>query len=451
MANFIEINETYAGKDFADNIINPQFIGKSPLETQGIRVMTDVTSRINLFIWGTAKKLLKKYVKGFNPVAGASITKRTITTTIMKGEFTEDGMEFYDSVKEELLRKGYDINDISGTILEQTCIQVFMEGVKDDMYRQFWLNDTAKETVSSGVSTGIADTNYNAYEGMWKLIFNNASFGIPSATEIQAFDYDASAVKQVQTATITGASGTANVLVEGVNYLLTFATSLTQTNANFVTAHAAALLLRGFVVTASTDTLIFTSTVPGSEKGVITVVTIATLAGTVAQTTANTAPAVLTADQTVGMLKTLEEESPAVLVAMKPNEKFYYVDGYSYRNYLSTLEGKLTTGFSSEDGRMQLIDGVQRLFYRGVEVINLDWQYPLSSDFPHATGERPARPYRIIYAAKNNLVMAIDAISSTSKLKVWFNDDEEENRYRIVMKTGANYVHNNIMAVAYEQ
>lgn len=42
--------------------------------------------------------------------------------------------------------------------------------------------------------------------------------------------------------TLTGTSGTANINVGGVNYLATFNTSLTQTAADFVTTHSAAIL-----------------------------------------------------------------------------------------------------------------------------------------------------------------------------------------------------------------
>jgi len=55
-----------------------------------------------------------------------------------------------------------------------------------------------------------------------------------------------------QAVTLTGTSGTANISVGGTAYLATFATSLTQTATNFVTAHAAAILAAtGATVTSS--------------------------------------------------------------------------------------------------------------------------------------------------------------------------------------------------------
>lgn len=56
--------------------------------------------------------------------------------------------------------------------------------------------------------------------------------------------------------TLSGTSGTANVNIGGVNYLATFATDLTTTASNFVTAHAAAILAAsGVVVTSAAGVL----------------------------------------------------------------------------------------------------------------------------------------------------------------------------------------------------
>lgn len=454
MANFITTSITWEGRSNFDKLLKPLFVGKSPFATKGVRVMPNIQSKTFLNLWGAVNKVLKAYSKGFNAASGSSYTRKSIDVYQMKAEISEDGNEFWQTVYEQLLGKGVDMNDLSKASgeLQATVVEIFMTAFESDVYRQFWLNDTNKETVASGVQTGTADVDYNAYDGMWKLIFDDAA-STPTSSQIKAFDYDASAVKQVQTGTTTGTSGTANVLVDGINYLATFTTSLTVTNANFVTTHAAAILLRGIVVTASTDTLIFTSAVAGRPFDTITYTNVTTnLAGSVAATTANTAPSALSADQAIGVLKTMYTTSPATLKALKKTEKVFLVDGYTYENLLSTYEGWKTSTplYSSEAGRIDQIDGVEFLRYRGVPVINLDWENDLDADFVHASGELPARPYRIIYTALNNLVLGIDALSDFSKFEFWYNKDEQENRYRMQTKMGAGYVHNELMSVAFE-
>lgn len=455
MANFITTSINWAGKETFQKIIQPMFVGKSPFETQGVKIMPNVQDKQLLNYFGSASKLLKAYAQGFSAASGVSYTQRQVDVYQMKGEMEMDANVFWNTVYNQLQAKGVDWNDVDKMAGEipGMIVELFKNGINSDIYRQFWFNDTYKETVTSGVQTGTADTDYNAYDGMWKVLFDNSAAS-PTSSQIKAFDIDNSAVKQVQTATMTGTSGTCNLEVEGVDYLATFATSLTVTCANFVTTHAAALLLRGLVVTASTDTLIFTSTVPGWERGVITVSAAVSgdLTGSVAQTTANTAPADLAADDILGYLKTMYTGSPATLKSIPKNRKVFLMDGDSYENYMSTLEGWKTSTplFSTEEGRKDMINGVEMLTYRGIPVLNLDWEVWLEADFPHVTGENPARNNRIIYTELDNLLMLIDNRSEFNKFEFWYNKDEQENRYRLQLKTGCNYVSPEVISVAYE-
>ena len=81
--------------------------------------------------------------------------------------------------------------------------------------------------------------------------------------------------------TLTGTSGTANVAVGGTNYLATFTTNLATTASNFVTTHAAALLVEGVEVTATTGVLNFKALTQGFPTITITGAT-TNLSGTVA-------------------------------------------------------------------------------------------------------------------------------------------------------------------------
>ena len=81
--------------------------------------------------------------------------------------------------------------------------------------------------------------------------------------------------------TLAGTSGTANVVIAGVNYLATFATNLTTTANNFVTAHAANIFAAtGATVTARTG--VITVTDKTTDFPTLSVANVTTdLAGTV--------------------------------------------------------------------------------------------------------------------------------------------------------------------------
>lgn len=86
--------------------------------------------------------------------------------------------------------------------------------------------------------------------------------------------------------TLTGTSGKANVNIGGVNYLATFATDLTTTASNFVTAHAAAILAAsGVVVTSAAGVLNLAGTNLVLDNVTVTNVT-TNLAATLAASTA---------------------------------------------------------------------------------------------------------------------------------------------------------------------
>ena len=70
------------------------------------------------------------------------------------------------------------------------------------------------------------------------------------------------ALPQTNEVTLAGTSGTANITVNGVEYLATFNTDLTTTASDFVTSHATALDTAGVTVTSSVAVLTFVSTDP---------------------------------------------------------------------------------------------------------------------------------------------------------------------------------------------
>lgn len=97
--------------------------------------------------------------------------------------------------------------------------------------------------------TDAADTEF-------QFVVNNYVIQDVSAILIST-EYPSLTGNSSRTVTLTGTSGTAAITVGGTNYLATFATNLTTSANNFVTSHAAALLVRGITVTADTGVLTF--------------------------------------------------------------------------------------------------------------------------------------------------------------------------------------------------
>lgn len=130
-------------------------------------------------------------------------------------------------------------------------------------------NDTVTEI--SWVSGDVCNVTEETYE----MVVPDDECGSDRLAEIQG-NYPnitialADSDTSEQTVTLTGTSGTANITIDSVDYLATFATSLTVTANNFVTTHAAAILAaHGLTVTAAAGVLTFTGLTVGFEESVI--------------------------------------------------------------------------------------------------------------------------------------------------------------------------------------
>ena len=112
------------------------------------------------------------------------------------------------------------------------------------------------------------------------------------------------AVKQKETITVTGTAGEATIAAAGgLTKVLTFATSLTVTNSDFVTANAADYLAQGIVLTAITgNKLVFEANVAGTGFTAPTITTIDNVTGSIAHTTANVTFGTLTLTLNAGKI-----------------------------------------------------------------------------------------------------------------------------------------------------
>jgi hypothetical protein len=445
MSTFITTSITWGGKENLDYFLRPMFIGKSPFETQGVRVIPNIQSAQKLNYFGTAAKLLKAYAKGFSAASGTTYTQRTINVYRLKAEAADDALDFYQTVFESGLRKD-DWNNLDDTMLKNIIIEIYRNAVASDVFRKFWLDDPYKEVITTGLKTGVADVDYNSITdgGMWYKLMGNAATS-PSDTQIKRITVADGAVAEVDTVTLTGTAGTANLHVGGVDYLLTFASSLTQTATNAAALHAAALLLRGLVLTSSTDTLILTAAVAGCPNPVPTVANVTgNLAGTNVNTTANTPPAALAAGESEDILLSLHTGADAVLKGIPNNQKVFVMDQLVFENYMLYLES-----LGTERAQMLLENGQSLYTYRGIPILPISWSVHLDADFDHAAGTLWANPHRVIYTTTDNLVLGIDAMNQFNETKMWYNPDQEENRFRTKLVMGDQYVHNKLVAVAY--
>ena len=444
MANLITHNLTFTKESVNEYFLKPLFVDA---DIRGIvELRTDLKSGEKLDMISKLSKITKVWQEGesFSPSTGVTITQKTVTVVKLKAEVHQNGRAFVNYMKQEALKKGYAESDINDTVFEQMVLAVFMRGLMADLNRQAFFGDTVKEVIVSAAPNGTLDEDYKEYDGLWtRVIKDFASSTIPSTQrlDVNTSTYqDTVAVANVRTATLTGTSGTANVTINGVNYLATFATNLTTTAANFVTAHAATIAARhgNAVVTSSGAGIVVTSAVPGQAVTVAVANVSGDLAGSVANTTANVQNTTLKAGAGKAILKGMYDKmNPELRERMA--EARYVVSGSIMDAYITDLEADGT-----EAAHMKVIDGVRSISFRGIPVIERrDWDVHIAADFGGV------RPHRAMLILPENMVVGTDGANDATNAEMWYDQNTQTNRFRVEYYAGTQYKHTEYIVAAY--
>lgn len=445
MANLITHSLTFTKESVTKYFLKPLFVDSDI--RQIVNVRTDLKTGEKLDMISKLSKITKGYAQGtsFTPSTGVTITQKTATVVTMKAEVFQNGRAFLNYVKQEALKQGYAENDINGTVFEQIILAVFMRGLMSDLNRQLFFGDVTKEVITSDAPTGTLDVDYKEYDGLWTRVINDIIAGtIPAA---QYYDVnvtalqDSVAVANVKTATLTGTSGTCNVVINGTAYLATFTTDLTTSAANFVTSHAATVAARfgGAVVTSSGAGIIVTSGTPGLNMTVtVSAALSGNLSGSVANTTPNVENTTLKAAAGKAILKGLYDKmTPELRERMQ--EARYIVSGSVMDAYITDLEADGT-----EAAHMKVIDGVRNISFRGIPVIERrDWDVHIAADFSNV------RPHRAMLVLPENLIVGTDSENDVTNAEMWYDQNTQENKFRVEYKAGTQYLHPEYITAAY--
>ena len=445
MANLITHSLSFNKESINEYFIKPLFVENDIRDVVDIRL--NIKSGEKLDFVDNLEKITKAYAQGssFTSSTGVTITQKTLTVSDMKAEVQQNGKAFLDQVKQAALKKGYSENDVSDTLFDEIVMSIFIDGLKADLQRQIWLGDTSKETMTSDIPTATADTDYNVYDGFWVKVIDAID-----ATTIDASQFvdmnsttylSTAAVKEVDTITLTGTSGTGNITINGTAYLATFDTSLTVTAANFVTSHAATILARhgGLVVTSSGAGVIVTAGVAGAPLTTSNNVNVSgDLAGNTADTTANVATGAIKTDGSLAVFKAMYAAMPSVLKKNRAMTKFMATSSV-VDNYRDTLESG-----AHDSAQSKMVDGVNVLMYRGIEIVEMmDWDDRIDTDYGSV------RPHRVLLTMPNNLVAGMDGASDDMDIEIFYDKLGQNNVWRSEYKLGCEYIHEKYIVASY--
>lgn len=154
MAHLITTALTFVKEDASKYFFQPMFVNNPDLAS--FDVMYGVNGSFKLQKFASLDKITIAEAAGFSGQTGAALTQRTITVARCEAEASQAGGTFYNTIMGEVLRRGLNKDDITGTLMQEIVSHIFMKGANRDLNRQIWLGDTA----------GTAD--YSIYDGIFK-------------------------------------------------------------------------------------------------------------------------------------------------------------------------------------------------------------------------------------------------------------------------------------------
>jgi hypothetical protein len=148
----------------------------------------------------------------------------------------------------------------------------------------------------------------------------------------------------------------------------------------------------------------------------------------------------LAAGDGIDLLRAVYDNQTKQLKGLPMQRKRFYVSNDVYDQYLADIEG----GGGGDYGLLTMINGVQQLTFRGIQVRNmLTWNEITSTDLSQT------EQHQVLLTDPANLVIATDIVGGENQVRVWYNEDEEEMRIKGRFKTGFNIVHPSLLSVAY--
>lgn len=309
-------------------------VTENPLITDlGFEIEDDTVNNKYIYLNTEIDKITKKRV-GCGWVetgTGATIYRKLINPTDLQVQLSQCSDVFDDTVFRKQLKRGVDVNDLTGTEIEGLLLSFIEPVITRDAMRILWLGDTS-----------LASTNYNQLDGIYKQL-------------------------------------AAGVISDGIN-----------------------------------------------DAGAITA-------------------ASLSVANIQATLTTVYNAADIKLRQVPNAEKAFYVTENVWDAWLAWMQ----TNAALQSSKDQLVNGLDRLFFNGVELIKLTIvdEY-LTADFSVGSPSAVVNPRRIVYAKKTNMVLTLDTVSRYNEVKFWYDLTQDLNYTRARYMMAFSYKYPELITIA---
>ena len=151
----IEQAKNYSGKDLETIFFRPILSGPDAKKL-GIKILYNMPVPTTLHFWQTSSDVLQKYSEnGWTGGSSAEKYQKTIKLSRVKAEVGYSASDYFDKVYELIsARSDVNMDDLSGTELEQAETALFKQAIAESIRNTMWVGNTSRSL------------RYNTFDGI---------------------------------------------------------------------------------------------------------------------------------------------------------------------------------------------------------------------------------------------------------------------------------------------
>ncbi|MDX2000966.1 MAG: hypothetical protein SFW35_00910 [Chitinophagales bacterium] len=176
MSNAITVVSTWTTEHMAEIFLKPIFTAEDIVSTYAIDPTVNRSKTISLA--ASLNHILQlKTDCGFSPSGSFALGEKTISTQPCAVNLEQCASEFYDTVFKQNLKRGSDIYDLGGTVMEKVMIENVTNALRNDIFELCWFGNTAHST-----------TFYKTFDGWFKLFNGHVNTVTIGSTALNSGD-----------------------------------------------------------------------------------------------------------------------------------------------------------------------------------------------------------------------------------------------------------------------
>ena len=142
--SFLESAKQYTGSDLETIFFRPILSGDSAREL-GVRVLYNMPVPTTIQLWDGQRNVLQKYsAAGWTGGNAATKLQKTISLGRVKAELGFSAADYFSLVYEKIAaRADVNMDDLTGTELEQAETALFKQAVAESIRATMWVGDTS--------------------------------------------------------------------------------------------------------------------------------------------------------------------------------------------------------------------------------------------------------------------------------------------------------------------